>query len=98
VRDLAALTAADFDPLVDTTFAVVADGVPAIELALRDVARGSGLSGFREPFALTFSGPPEPVLEFATYRLAHADFGEFELFLGPVVSTHPGISYEAVFA
>jgi hypothetical protein len=98
VRDLAALTAADFEPLVGSTFAIARDGTPALEVSLLDVTRGAGAPGFREPFALRFTGPAEPVLGFATYHVSHPDFGELDLFLGPVVSTSPGVTYEAVFA
>ena len=47
---------------------------------------------------MRFTGPAEPVLGFATYHVSHPDFGELDLFLGPVVSTSPGVTYEAVFA
>ena len=53
--------------------------------------------GHRQPFVLRFTGPASPVLAQQIQRLSHAEMGELEFFLGPVVSDAPGVTYEAVF-
>jgi hypothetical protein len=114
VRDLAALTAADFEPLIGTDFEVFASPVPGCDLPGSEMPGPPGAPvlvirlvevhllpewpGHRQPFVLHFTGPASPVLAQQIHRLTHSSMGELELFLGPVVSATPGITYEAVFA
>ena len=51
----------------------------------------------RQPFNLTFVGPPNVRLPQRTYKLRHATLGEMEIFLVPVGADKTSISYEAVF-
>lgn len=52
----------------------------------------------RRQFSLVFRGPVTPMLPQATYRVAHAELGELELFLVPIGSGDEGVRYEAAFA
>ena len=106
--DLGALTAGDFEPFIGTDFEVFDIQVPgretpgppaalALVVRLVEVQLLRERPGHRQPFALHFTGPTSPVLAHQVHRLSHAGMGELELFLGPVVSDAPGITYEAVF-
>ena len=109
MRDLAALTAADFEPLVGTDFQVSGADVPGpdasapppatvLVIRLVQVQLLRERTGHRrQPFVLRFTGPASPVLAQQIQRLSHAEMGELEFFLGPVVSDPPGVTYEAVF-
>lgn len=97
MRDLAALTAADFGPAVGSVFEVVVEASEPVRIRLAQVDVRGERPGHRQPFALLFHGPPSPVLAHVTHRIAHSELGELELFLGPVASDAEGIVYEAVF-
>jgi hypothetical protein len=108
VRDLGALTASDFEPFIGTDFEVFglqvagaerqgAAAPPVLVIRLVEVQLLTERHGYRHPFALHFTGPDSPVLAHQVHRLGHAEVGELELFLGPVTSDAPGITYEAVF-
>jgi hypothetical protein len=102
VRDLASLTAGDFEPLVGEEFHLSGSGkgdqVAAIVVHLVEVLRQRQWPGHRQPFALHFSGPGAPVISQGVYRLSHPALGQLECFMGPVMSDTPGITYEAVFS
>ncbi len=95
--DLDSLTVDDFDPLVGSVFAVSTDAGDQLEIHLVEVARLGDRPGHRVPFALRFSGPSAPVLTHDTHHVAHADLGELDLFVGPIVSESAGVVYEAIF-
>jgi hypothetical protein len=97
VLDLAAVTPSDFEPAVDTVFEVAIGEGAQLELRLTEVALLREQPGARQPFALRFVGPSEPVLAQITHHVSHESLGELELFLGPVQSASEGIIYEAVF-
>jgi hypothetical protein len=97
MRDLASLTAADFQPAIGTVFEVDRGGADALPIQLTEVVAFGERPGYRPPFALRFEGPNSPVLAQATRRIVHPDLGELELFLGPVQSASDGVTYEAVF-
>jgi len=80
------------------------DGTP-IELVLVettdfDRAGGNGPDGVeRRQFSLVFEGPAQPALAQATYRLAHDQLGELDLFLVPIgPGADGGPQYQSVFA
>ncbi len=103
MRDLAALTAGDFEPLVGEEFHLSGteagtEQVGAIVVQLVEVLRQREWPGHRQPFVLHFSGPGEPVMSQGVYRLSHSALGQLECFMGPVMSDTPGITYEAVFS
>ncbi len=97
MRDLSALTAADFESAVGTEFEVARGDAESVALRLVRVTVVGERPGHRTPFALEFIGPRLPVLDQVIHRMTHPDMGEFELFVGPVVSEADGTTYEAVF-
>jgi hypothetical protein len=98
VRDLASLTAAEFEAALGSAFEIVATGSDPLEIRLTNVVRLPERPGYRQPFCLQFHGPPSPVLEQVVHRAVHAEMGELDIFLGPVASHPDGTTYEAVFA
>ena len=67
-------------------------------MRLSEVVRLPGPGGHRRPFLVHFQGPPSPILAQVVHRVVHAEMGELDLFLGPVISPGEGTTYEAVFA
>jgi hypothetical protein len=99
-QDLTLLEAADFQPEVGSGFSVVSAGHGVqIELRLTAVeVRGHGGDGGRDPFALHFCGPVEPVLTHDTHLVHHPRLGRAPLFLGPIGRDEDGaLRYEAIF-
>jgi len=86
---LEAFTAATFQPLVGSEFAV-AGGALVLD-AVRD-GGPAPTAELRAPFALEFRGAVE--LEQGVHKLGHPALGEVEIFLTRTGPT----SYEAVFA
>jgi hypothetical protein len=99
VRDLASLTAADFEAAVGSRFAI-ATGEPGAWLTVRltEVVQLKEWPGHRWPFLVHFEGPLSPVLAHVVHHVSHPELGELDIFLGPVLSGTGGITYEAVFA
>ena len=50
-----------------------------------------------ERFSVFFLGSPEFLLPQNTYRLAHPEMGEFDLFLVAIEKESRGYRYEAVY-
>jgi hypothetical protein len=100
MRDLASLTAADFEPFSGSDFEVrhPATGQAVLVLRLVEVTAWGPPLEHRQPFRLHFQGPASPVLPQAIHRLSHPEMGELDLFVGPVMAPGPGTTYEAVFA
>lgn len=102
-RSLEGLTAADFQPYVESEFRVQVEAAEELPLGLSRVeALGASTDdadpGRREPFSLLFHGAVEPVLPQRTYRLEHDELGALELFLVPIGPDDAGMRYEAIFA
>jgi hypothetical protein len=97
VRDLAALTAADFEAAVGSAFRVIDGPTGPLELLLTEVVRVNVRPGKGRPFSLLFQGPTSPVLEQVIHRLSNAEMGELDIFLGPVAADAGATTYEAVF-
>ena len=91
------LAAGDFEALVGDEFVLTIEA-GELTLTLSSVRRSGRGGDGREPFAVLFNGPAEPVLAQATRRLAHPRLGELEIFLVPVGRDEAGCAYEAVFA
>jgi hypothetical protein len=93
--DMLALTAADFEPQLESSFCIP---LPAGELELRLVAVRRLGKAMRQggAFSLTFISPPGAFLAQAIYPLTHP-MGNFDLFLVPLGPKDGGNSYEAVF-
>jgi len=89
---------------VGERFVLAADGVAPSTLDLVEATEstelgGTGADGVRRPqFSLVFRGGPEAALPQSSYRLAHADLGELELFLVPIGPDAGRMRYEAAFA
>jgi hypothetical protein len=50
-----------------------------------------------ERFSAFFEGPANNSLPQLTYRVAHEQMGEFDLFIVPIGKSENGFRYEAVF-
>jgi hypothetical protein len=98
MRDLASLTAADFEAVLGSDFEVAEPGTGPLRLRLYEVVPLKGPPGHRQPFLVHFQGPSSPVLAPVVHHIVHAEMGELDLFLGPVVPPAEGTTYEAVFA
>lgn len=92
------LTLAQFAPLVGDAFELrdAADAPHPAALVEAKALHGAPFNG-REPFALLFEGPAEPVLPQRIYGVRHPHMQAQEMFLVPVGRTPTGVRYEAVF-
>ncbi|MDX6207831.1 MAG: hypothetical protein QOE24_222 [Frankiales bacterium] len=98
MTDLATVTAADFESLEARQFArVVGEGEPPVSITLTDVRSGRSREGMRDPFTLTFTGPPHLTLDQGIHPLTHPTMGLLELFLVPVARDESSMTYEAAF-
>jgi hypothetical protein len=98
MRDVATLTAAEFAGALGSAFEVLdPDGRVVLLLNLLRVVPGAERSGQRQAFSLYWTGPATPILPSFIHRLSHPGLGDMEIFLGPVTTDGPGVSYEAVF-
>jgi len=97
MRDLSALTHADFEACVGQPFALASEEI-ALELVEVE-KRGTFEAEVhkRQAFSAIFRGPPESVLEQRIYALNNATLGEVELFLVSLGPDAAGMLYEAVF-
>jgi hypothetical protein len=71
-----------------------------VELTLEEVSRMPGdwgRSDRREPFSVTFTGPPEHPLQQQIWPLDHEEVGRLEVFLVPMEPQDGVARYEAVF-
>ncbi len=99
MRDLASLTATDFETALGSPFSVVdAHGHATLSLTLVQVLRHPERPGYRQPFSLRWTGPPTPILSQHAHRLAHPAFGDIEIFMGPLSADSSATTYEAIFA
>ncbi len=99
MRDLASLTAANFEAVLDSTFQVVdTQGSAVLSFSLVQVVRLPERPGYRPPFSLRWSGPPTPILAQGIHHLTHPELGELEIFLGPIAADASAATYEAIFA
>jgi hypothetical protein len=93
--DIAELTAADFEPQLESNFHILLPG-GELELRLVEVRRLGKAMREGGAFSLTFISPPGPFLPQAIYPLTHPT-GTVDLFLVPLGPKDGGNSYEAVF-
>lgn len=86
----------DFSGTIGETYEVIAGDV-RLALRLADVMRLPP-SGIRQGdcFRLELSGPPEPLLPQAIYRLRNKE-RHFEIFIVPIACTPIECRYEAIF-
>jgi hypothetical protein len=98
---MANLTEEEFSKHVNSNFrfASDADATP-VELRLAEVksyAKKDEETQGMERFSAFFEGPADNSLPQLTYRVAHEQMGEFDLFIVPIGKSENGLRYEAVF-
>lgn len=101
MADLGTLALADFEPLLQSTFALSGEGVPEAPLEMRlievrSLTAAEGAGDRRQPFGLVFRGPLEPALPQRIYRLEQDALGACDLFLVPIRRDAEGMEYEAI--
>lgn len=93
-------TEADFAKHLNTNFRVPLESPEPIELKLIGVtprvSEPNEQAGM-ERFSVLFAGPAAVFLPQNTYRVAHPEMGEFEIFLVPLGKEADGFRYEAVY-
>ena len=98
---------AHFEGREAASFTIVATGIPGemdqpfgpVEVELTDVEDRS--TEFIDAFSLLFRGPREKEFRQANYRLQHAEIGEVDLFLVPIMDPIPRddrICYQAIIS
>ena len=90
------LTVDQFAAHLNDSFAVVHENSRLPFTLVEATVKGARASG-RQPFALLFLGPLEPVLPQATYRFEHAAFPSLDIFIVPVGPDGNRMRYEAIF-
>jgi hypothetical protein len=95
--DLAKVQCADFAPCVNQDFEIATSGAPLVLqlFAARPLGVQPGMT--REPFTLTFRGPPPLRLPQGTYKMSNATIGEMEVFLVQIAADETSSTFEAVF-
>jgi hypothetical protein len=95
--DLATARCEQFAPCLNQDFQIVfTDGTLAVKLSdARPRTPPEGTT--RDPFTLTFRGPPQLRLPQAIYRLTNAQLGEMEIFLVQIAADANSSTFEAVF-
>ena len=98
MRDLALLTAGDFESYVGSWFGTHYQGTEtAVRLDQVGLIGAAGGAG-RQPFSLLFRGPSSVPLPQQIHRLEHDGLGSLDLFLVPVGADGNDLLYEAIFA
>jgi hypothetical protein len=94
------LTHDDFSKWLKQKFQIQHDGgtleVELIECRALTSPRRSGAE--REPFALIFRGPRQPVLAQRIYKFEGGTLDPLEMFIVPVGPDAIGMRYEAIFS
>lgn len=83
-------------PHVGSTFDIRYPDGAVITLQLTE-AKDMGSTPQQEQFMLVFQGPPQPLLQQATYGLTHPVLGELLVFLVPNAQNAEGFLYHAVY-
>ena len=95
------LTHDDFAERVGETFSLAAPDGATLELTLAEAnlsPEENAVPGGRAPFELILDGPESPYAPQGTWRVAHDDLGEFEVFLVPLGPEGGAMRYQAVFS
>ena len=95
--DLAKVQCADFAACVNQDFEIVTGAEPVVLQLFEARARTLPEGATRDPFTLTFRGPPELRLPQGIYRLSNAQLGEMEIFLVQIAADQDSSTFEAVF-
>lgn len=94
------LEISSFQLQVGEAFALSAPGLDAslpLVLQRADPLGGSARPGSRQPFALHFLGPVDPLLPQRIYRIESETMEPIEIFLVPIGRDGAGTTYEAIF-
>jgi len=87
----------DFEPLVGTTFSIVAENLPPLPMVLEEVRPLKRNSPeLRAPFELTFRGGGE-ILPQGLYQFTHEVMGDVVIFIVPAAKDDKGVQYCATF-
>jgi hypothetical protein len=95
--DLAKVQCADFTACLNQDFQIVfTDGALAVKLT-EARARTAPEGALRDPFTLTFRGPPALRLPQRIYQMTNPQLGEMEIFLVQIAADETSSTFEAVF-
>ena len=94
--DLAKVQCADFAACVNQDFQIVTDAGPVV-LQLVEARSQTAPDAGRDPFTLTFRGPPPLRLPQGIYKMSNAQMGEMEIFLVQIAANQTSSTFEAVF-
>lgn len=95
------VTVADFEPYVDSCFALTLLDGQALRLTLQaatPLTRPGRTSAGRRPFSLLFTGPAAVKLPQQIYPLYHDALGLLEIFIVPISDDPELRTYEAIFS
>lgn len=88
----------DFEPLVGTMFAIVAEDLPPLPMLLEEAkALKRHAQDLRAPFDLIFRGSGE-VLPQGMYQFRHEVTGDMAIFIVPTARDADGVQYCATFS
>ena len=96
--DLAKVTCADFAACVNQDFEIATNAEPLVLELVEARSRTPPEGATRDPFTLTFRGPPPLRLPQGIYRLSNAQLGEMEIFLVQIAADQDSSTFEAVFS
>ena len=95
--DLATVRCEQFAACLNQDFQIVfSDGTLVLQLSAAH-AREAPEGATRDPFTLTFRGPPELRLPQGIYKMSNAQLGEMEIFLVQIAADQTSSTFEAVF-
>jgi hypothetical protein len=94
--DLAKVQCADFAACVNQDFEVATSAGPVVLQLVETHSRTAPDAG-RDPFTLTFRGPPPLRLPQGIYKMNNAQLGEMEIFLVQIAADQTSSTIEAVF-
>jgi hypothetical protein len=95
--DLSKVQCADFAACVNQDFEIATQGAPLVLHLFSALARERPEGATRDPFTLTFHGPPPLRLPQGIYRMTNAQLGEMEIFLVQIAADETSSTFEAVF-
>ena len=95
--DLAKVQCADFAACVNQDFEIATNAGPLVLQLFEARARTAPEGATRDPFTLTFRGPPPLRLPQSIYPMTNATLGEMEIFLVQIAADETSSTFEAVF-
>jgi hypothetical protein len=95
--DLATITCDQFAACLNQDFEIVLPDAILLLKLTKARQLGSRPESIREPFSLTFLGPPNVRVSQGTYKIRNAALGEMEIFLVPIGADQASRVFEAVF-